>query len=198
MSPELERVQEYNSDGVHLFHQGEYAAARDSFSAALKLKPNDPALLFNLGQCQDRLDDPATAEQTYRACLALAPDHAECHHALAVLLVRTGHRDAAEKSVQDWLARSPKLAAPYAEDAWLIHEAGDLPRARARCQQALAIDPHNPQALIEMGRIYEALQRPEFALTLYEDALRQNPNEVEVARRVSRLKGQGVGRPIPD
>src|SRR5262245_1740601 len=41
-SPVQERVRDYNLDGLHLFQQGDYAAARESFQAALDLEPGNP------------------------------------------------------------------------------------------------------------------------------------------------------------
>src|ERR1700676_5561564 len=87
-----ERVQSYSEDGVHLFQQGNYAGARETFQAALKLKSDDAALLYNLGECNDRLGDSATAEKYYRDCLQRSPDQAACRHSLVVLLVRNNRR----------------------------------------------------------------------------------------------------------
>src|SRR5205823_6769683 len=140
---------------------GDYRSARESFQAALTLTPDDPALLYNIGECYDRAGDPTNAERSYRACLQLAPNHTDCRHALDAMLVRVGRREDAAQMVQDWLAREPRLAAAYAEDGWLLQQGGDLPRAQARLQQALALDPHSVPALVELARVYEAMHRPD-------------------------------------
>jgi len=197
-SPVQERVRDYNEDGVSLFQRGDYLAACDSFRAAQALQPEDPALYYNIGQCYDRLGDGAKAERFYNECLARAPGHAECRHALASLLVRVGRRDEAVRMVQDWLAREPKCAAAYAEDGWLWYQAGDLPRAQTRLQQALQLDPHEPRALIELARVYEALRRPDRAADLYERVLAKDPNQWEVAKRLNTLRAQGARAPLPD
>ena len=197
-SSSLERVRDYNDDGLYLYAQGAYAQAAESFEAALALQPNDVALLYNAGQSRDRAGHHDRAERLYAVCLEKAPNHGSCRHALAVLQVREGRQDEAVKMVEDWLAREPNLAAPYAVDGWLWHQVGDLPRAQARLQQALQIDPHDMHALIELALVYEALHRPERALVLYERALSQNPHLPQVAERLDRLKAQGVKRPRPD
>jgi Flp pilus assembly protein TadD len=193
-----ERLREYNQDGVYLFQRGEYAAARESFQAALTLKPDDPTLLYDLGECYDRLGDTAKAERYYTQCLLHSPNYVDCRHALASLLVRTGRKKDAAQLVEDWLAREPRLAAAYAEDGWLWHQAGDLPRAQARLQQALELDPHEPRALVELGLVYEALQRPDRAAALYERVLERSPHQAEVVKRLNRLRAQGAGPPQPD
>ena len=46
-----------SAEGVHLFKQGNYQSARENFVAALELNPKDAALLYNVGQCYDRLGE---------------------------------------------------------------------------------------------------------------------------------------------
>jgi type IV pilus assembly protein PilF len=197
-SEDSERVQNYNRDGLFLFQQSQYAQARESFAAALALKPGDAALLYNVGACYDHLGDSVHAEQYYNACLLRDPNHAECRHALASLLLRLDRRDQATRMVEDWLTREPRRAAAYAEDGWLWLQAGDLPKAQARLQQALELDPHDPRAQIELARLYEKIQRPDRAAALYERVLERNPNQFEVAKRLKELKAQGTSPPVPD
>jgi Flp pilus assembly protein TadD len=197
-SASQERLRDYNQDGIYLFQRGDYAAARQSFQAALALRPDDPGLLYNQGECCDRLGDTAKAERYYRQCLVQAPNHADCRHSLASMLVRVGRKDDAAHLVEDWLAREPRLAAAYAEDGWLWHQAGDLPRALARLQQALELDPHEPRAQVELALVYEAMQRPDRAAALYERILERAPHQTEVANRLNRLRSQGARQPQPD
>src|SRR5262245_61741086 len=193
-----ERFRDYTEDGVQLYREGNYADSRESFQAALAIKPEDPTLLYNLGECYARLGDGVKAERFYQACLQRATDHVPCRHALAVLLVQENRRPDAARMIEDWLAREPKLAAAYAEDGWFWRQAGDLPRAQARLQQALEFDPHDARALTELAQVYETMQRPDRALALYERALERDPNQPELTKRVNGLLAKGAGRPRPD
>jgi Tfp pilus assembly protein PilF len=193
-----DRLRDYNADGLHLYRQGAYAQAAESFEAALALAPDDPSLLYNTAQSHDRAGDAARAERHYTACLQRDANHGAARHGLAALMVRTGRQDEAARMVEDWLSREPERADAYAVDGWLWHQAGDLPRAQARLHQALERDPHNARALVELGLVYEALRRPERALVLYERALARDPNQPDVAERLRRLQSQGVKRPRPD
>jgi tetratricopeptide (TPR) repeat protein len=197
-SASQERLRDYNNDGVYLFQRGDYGAARESFQAALTLKPDDPGLLYNVAECYDRLGDTARAERFYSQCLLQDPNHADCRHALASMLMRMGRRDDAAHLIEGWLAREPRLAAAYAEDGWLWHQAGDLPRAQARLQQALELDPHDRRALVELALVYEAMQRPDRAAALYERVLERDPHQAEIAKRLNGLHTQGAGQPRPD
>lgn len=193
-----DRVRDYNDDGMHLYRQGAYAKAAESFEAALALEPGDASLLYNAGQCHERAGNAAKAEQYYNACLQKAPNHPACRNGLAALMVRQGRRDEAVRMVEGWLASQPRLAAAYAADGCLRHQFGDLPAAKLRLEQALELDPHDTRALVELGLVYEALQRPDRALVLYERALDEDPRQDEVADRLRRLQAQGVKRPRPE
>lgn len=193
-----ERAQEYNEDGVHLFRKGDYSLACESFKAALALEPENTDMMYNLAECYDRQGKTAKAEHFYRECLQRVPNHPECRHGLTSLLVRSNRRPEAVLLTSDWMAREPKLAAPYAEDGWLWFQAGDLPRAQARLQQAIAIDPQDKRALTELAQVYEAMNRQDRALVLYERILERNPKEGAISDRVNYLITNGVRRPQPD
>jgi tetratricopeptide (TPR) repeat protein len=197
-APRDERLRDYTADGVWLFQQGKYAEAGESFQAALALKPNDPTLLFNLGETYQRRAAYPQAERYYTQCLDLEPNHAPCRFALASLLVQTGRSDEAARLGQNWLYRAPGCADAYALDGWYWHQAGDLPKAQARLQQALDLEPHNRRALIELGLVYEAMQRPERAAALYERVLNDDPEQPEVKARYQVLLTNGVKPPRPD
>jgi Tfp pilus assembly protein PilF len=193
-----ERFKQYSDDGVHLYQRGDFVGARDQFEAASALVPKDANLLYNLGQCNERLNQPGQAENYYKECLNVNANHAECRHALAVLLYRTGRNSEADQMIQDWLTSQPELGAAYAEDGWRLRHAGEFQLAMNRFQQALHFDPGNQRALLELGQIYEEQQRPEFALTMYSRALEKNPQQPQLKERINQLKAQGVAKPLPD
>ena len=198
VSTDDQRLRDYDDDGIQLFRRGAYNEARETFQAALALKPADPNLLYNLGQCYDRLDAADKAEETYRDCLRQAPGHADCLHALTAFLVRRQRRGEADQLVEDWIRREPNSAAAYAEYGWLCARDKDYPKALSACQHAYELDPHDVHALNQLGRLYETLNRQDRALAMYERSLEYQPNQPEVGALVSRLKGEGTRSPHPD
>lgn len=193
-----QRVEAFNEDGVQLFAKGDYRSAQESFEAALNLTPNDPSLLYNLGQCHDRLGDWRTAEHYYLSCLRVAPNHADARFAQIALLYRTGRQPEANRLIEDWARSEKNKADALVLDAWRLRQDRALPEAQSRLQQALALDPHNSRALIELGIIYEMTNMPERAYALYERALQANPKQPEVAERLRKMKAKGIQRPLPD
>jgi tetratricopeptide (TPR) repeat protein len=192
------RLKEFNDDGVHMFARGDFPAARDSFEAALILAPQDAGIVYNLGQCYDRMGDWRRAEQYYLNCLQGAPTHSDARQAQASLLYRTGRTDEANRMIQDWLEQQPRLADAYVLDAWRLRQDKALPQAQGRLQQALALEPNHRRALVELGIVYEMLSMPERALALYERSLLVDPRQPEITERVEQMRAKGIKRPLPD
>jgi tetratricopeptide (TPR) repeat protein len=193
-----DRVRDYNEDGLQLYRHGDYGRAAESFEAAITLQPGDATLLYNAGQCYDQASNSAKAESYYNACLQKSPNHAGCRNALAALMLRQGRRDEATQMVEAWLASQPKLAAAHAADGVLRHQLGDLPSAKLRLEEALRLDPHDSRALVELGLVYEALQRPDRSLVLYERARDEDPGQADISQLLRRLNALGVNRPLPE
>lgn len=193
-----DRSQELTREGLDLYRRGAFADARDSFRAALTLRPDDPHLPFHLARCADGMGLAADAERQYRDCLRAAPDHADARHALAALLVRRGRRGEAVTMAGEWRRARPELAGPYALEGYLCADKGDLIRARDYLQHALHLDPLNARAMVELGRVYERMDREDRALLLYERSLAVSADQPEVRRRAAALRKKGTRPPQPD
>ena len=193
-----ERIREYNKDGLTLYNQGAYDHAREMFQASLALKPNDANLVYDIGRCYEATGQADKAEAEYNQCLRINPDHPDCRHALAELLVKHNRRDEAVKMAECWLTARPNLSAAYALDGWLWHQFGDLPRAQGRLQQALEHDSRDTHALNELALVYEDMHRPDRAAALYERSLDYRPGQPDVQARLVSLRSGGAGVPRPD
>lgn len=192
------RIREFNEDGVSLFGRGDYRNARDSFDAALTLKPRDAGLLYNLGQCHDRLGEHVRAEQYYTQCLQVDPRHTEARQAYAALQYRLGRSTEADRMIEDWLGQEPSYADAHALVGWKLRQQRAYPEAQEQLQRALVMDPGNRLALTELAILYEQTNMPERALVLYERVLNRYPRQEDVEARVRDLKARGVKRPLPD
>ena len=69
-----ERFNDLVKDGAHLYKQGAYAGARETYQAAITLRPDDPELKYRLACCCEKMGDQAAAERAYHACLERDPD----------------------------------------------------------------------------------------------------------------------------
>ena len=112
--------------------------------------------------------------------------------------MRQNRASDATRLIEEWLVRQPKSAEALAADGWLWHHIGDLPRAQARLQQSLDVDPQTSLALAELGTVYEEMQRPDRALVLYQRSLARDPQQPEVGKRVQFLLAKGAKAPQPE
>jgi tetratricopeptide (TPR) repeat protein len=192
-----EQAKPYRDDAFQQVQLGHYHDACESFQAALKLQPNDIGLIYNVGYCSERAGDLNTALQCYDQCVRAEPDNGTYRHALASVLLRQGRRSDAICVVQNWLAQHPSWAEPYTLDGCLWHEIGDLPAAQSRLQQALALDPHNVRAMVELGSVFEEMNAPDRAMSLYNQALDLQPNQPDLVVRVNALQARLQPAPPP-
>jgi Tfp pilus assembly protein PilF len=193
-----ERARDLNDDGVHLFAQGNYAAALDSFDLALTFRPQDSTLMFNVAECADRLGDVKTAEKYYGSCLLRAPKHGDARLALVALLHRTDRQAEADRLIDEWLAQDGQSADAFVLDGWRKLQAKQYPEANGRFQQALDIEPHNRRALAELAYMYESTGMPQRAYALYERILEFEPQQAHIAQKLEQLRAKGISRPLPD
>jgi Tfp pilus assembly protein PilF len=188
----------FNEEGVQLFAQGQYRDALENFDYALTLHSQDPILIFNVAQCYDRLGDARRAEQYYASCLQIDAKHADARLALLELRYRAGRVVEANRMIQDWQIEDPKSADPIVADAWRLRREGNIPRAQARLEEALAVDMNNRRALTEMAILWESQGQPDRARVLYERILLREPNQIAIRDRLEQLKAKNVGRPLPN
>ena len=81
------------AQGLKLSSQGRHAEAIAQFEAALASQPNDPKVLFALGNTASQLGLAGPAEQFFRRVLALEPERKEAIVNLANLLRAAGQQD---------------------------------------------------------------------------------------------------------
>jgi tetratricopeptide (TPR) repeat protein len=187
----------YNEDGIHNFSRGNYQEARDSFQQALVLRTDDPVVVFNLAQTNERLGDAKSAEEGYQDCLRRDPNLVDARQAYANFLYRNGRADDAKKLIEQWTVGNEHKADALVLTAWILRQQRNYPTAYDKLQAALVLEPHNPRALTELGILYEKMNLSERSLVLYERALAENPNLFEVRERLEKLKTKGVDRPAP-
>ncbi|MES2900556.1 MAG: CheR family methyltransferase [Pseudomonadota bacterium] len=90
-SPNPPTAAELLERASRLADQGDYAAARTSCEALLAFDPDSSSAYYLLGMISECENSPAQAEQHWRRCVYLQPDHYEalCH--LALLAERAGN-----------------------------------------------------------------------------------------------------------
>lgn len=178
-----------NEQGVDYLAANNLPKAHDKFVEAWKQEPQNAETLYNLATTYQRHGQNKVAEQYYRQALQLKPDFSLCRHNYYVLLVEENRILEARQDAQNWVKQSPNSADALTQVGWLTRLEGNLPEAQKPLQQALAMDPHNSQAMLEMGKVYQEYNLNDRAKTLYARVLSQEPENKEARALLTALKG---------
>jgi tetratricopeptide (TPR) repeat protein len=183
-----------NAEGVRMFDQAYYQGAQQSFLQAIQSDPNNPDGYYNLARTYQQLgklhNQPADyqqAESYYHQCLDRDPNRTECYRALAVLLTEQGRSTDAFRLMEGWTARNPSAAEPKIELARLYEESGNIDAAKHQLIDAVTVEPTNARALAALGKIREDAGETMQALANYQRSLQLNPNQPQLASRITAL-----------
>jgi protein O-mannosyl-transferase len=91
----------------------------------------------------------------YRAVVALRPDHRDAHTNLGICLAQTGQLEDSERAFRRVLEIDPSFPRGYTNLGALALVAGDTTRARDYYREAIAQDPANVLARMQLASLYE-------------------------------------------
>ena len=95
------------ADACDKLDAGEYAEARDALAGMVEAGHMAPAVFFQLGNANYRLEDPGQAALAYRRASFLDPDHRESAQNLEFLRRTVGFVDTFEPSGWEFVQRIP-------------------------------------------------------------------------------------------
>jgi tetratricopeptide (TPR) repeat protein len=101
----------YSNLGMLLGSKGRHEECAGASAAAAALSPDNPLIIYNLGNAQMELQRDAEAAATYRRVLALERQHAPSYHNLALLSHRRGSLSEALAFFHSALECGPKQLA---------------------------------------------------------------------------------------
>jgi tetratricopeptide (TPR) repeat protein len=166
--------------GLKLSSQGRHGEAIAHFEQALALQPDDPKVLFALGNTASQLGQPNLAEQFFRRVLTQDPCRTEAIVNLSNLLRANGQFDAAIALLIPAIAREPKAAELHLTLGSAWRERGDLDRAKLHYQAALIARPDYALALANLADLLCDEGQRDVARTLYDKAIKVEPGNAQV------------------
>lgn len=190
-----------NIDGRRLYESGDYTGALQRFQLAAARDPSNADAYYNMASTFQQMGVQTgekqyytQAEDLYRQCLALSPDHVDAHRGLAALLVRTDRSNEAFKLLKDWAKYRPSNVDAHVELARLYEEFGESKLATQYLEHAITVNPNNSRALAALGAIRETQGNTAQALANYQRSYQLNSFQPGVAERIARLQQTVNGR----
>jgi predicted O-linked N-acetylglucosamine transferase (SPINDLY family) len=147
--------------------------------AAVRVRPDDAAAHFNLGQALRQEGRLAEATASYREAVRLRPDFALAHNTLGIALAQLGRPDEALASFQESLRHDPTYAAAHNNLGKLLQDLGRLAEAEASYRQAVLHRPDHAMAYYNLGVALEQQRRWQEAATNYRQAVHLRPDYAE-------------------
>jgi Tfp pilus assembly protein PilF len=164
--------------GVSYLNERNFTAALNELTAAEKLNPDDPELLFNLGLAYYYKNQYHAAEQRFLRAVELRKEFAQARNYLGDTYLRMKRWDDA---IAQFTIVSEDLFSTDQENAGFnlglaYLGKGDTAMALSVLRPRVAANPQNPEAHLFLGRAYFADGKIDLAISEYREALRIVPD----------------------
>jgi tetratricopeptide (TPR) repeat protein len=175
--PYLERAGAHDALGIAQIETGQLKEAVENFSAALTKSPNDPDLQYYLGHASGLL-----SKSSIDTLLAMHPDSARAHQALAENYFVLRQMPQAEKEYLEALRLRPDLPSLHLELGQVYADSAQWAKAESEFRAEAKLRPGSAEAayrlgaaLLQQGNAHDALielkraneLKPEMPETLY-------------------------------
>jgi type IV pilus assembly protein PilF len=140
---------------IEFMRLGKMSDSRDAIERALSENPANADVQMTAGLIYEKLQEPKKAERAYEAGYRAGKDDPNIQNNYAGYLCRTGKPAEGEKLFAQ-VAHSPLYQTPevaLVNAGVCMRSTGDMVDAERHFNEALAIRPNMPEALLQLGNI---------------------------------------------
>lgn len=168
-------------DALHLaglvkLEAGKAAASQVLLAKALKLNPNSPQVLANLGRTLSALDRNDEAMSYLDKAVAMAPDNYDAINSRGIVLLNLDRAADAVAAFERVLALEPRFLGARANLGNALARLGRFEDALAQYDALLAAHPAHPETLVNRGSALADMGRQDEAIAAYDQALALRPD----------------------
>ena len=166
---------------------GHTEAALRCYYNALHMNPDDPSVLYDVGDAFAKLGYYDEAIQDYRRALQISPNQADILNNLGFALAQK--RDIADATVcfEAVLKLEPETADAHNNLATVYFIQGRFSDALKEYNAALQLLPDNPQIMVNAGDTLVRLGQTTMAAGYYQRALKFEPGNQQIRSRLQSL-----------
>lgn len=182
---------------LQLYRQGRYAEALQQLEPAQQVEPGNPVVWHLSAACLKALGRAEEAEGCWRQALRLAPDLADAHYSLALLLHEQRRPDAAIDGYREVLRIDPRHVPALNNLGSALARLGRLEEALHCYEQAVSLNPDHAAAWHNLGRALGEVGRFDQAHRALEQAIQLTPRQrrARYYRSLANLKRIEPGEP---
>jgi serine/threonine-protein kinase len=185
------QVQQNIQHGKQCYAQQHYIEALQYYEEAIALAPHNAAAYFGKGKTLVEIRDYPAAHIAYKNAIQLAPEHAECYAALAVLLHNHLHRyEEALTVYQQALELDPNNAILHCNQGATLYELGRPHEALQCFELAIRLNPNDINAYINRATVLSEQGSYTKALVTYQQALKIDPTRIDLLIQAGTLLRQ--------
>jgi tetratricopeptide (TPR) repeat protein len=166
---------------IALEKTGNLQNAFAAFEAAVKLLPDDWAIIDDLGSLANRLGYLDLAEKLYQKCLAADPGNLDVANNLACVLRDANRYDEAIELLKAVIAAHPQSALLWNTLGTVLSDKGDMEQSVIFFEESLRLDPGFQKARYNLANVRVALGEPEQGLADINKAIRGSRLPMEIA-----------------
>lgn len=159
-----EGAQHLADDGFQAFANGDLLRARSDFLGVLKLMPDNPVALANLGALELREQDFAQSEKYLKHALRVQPEAAGVWLTLGELNYQLGKWDAAVAALTQAVLYDPKNPVAHQYLGIAISRKGWLIGAEQELRTAIELKPDYAEAQYNLALVYLQRKPPDIEL----------------------------------
>jgi len=174
--------------------EGDAVAAIAGYGKALEVRPDDPAILLNLGLAHAQDGDLAAAVQHYRRSIAIDGSRPLAHINLGIALAATGDALGAAAAYRAALEVNPHEALAHFNLGNLHLRAGSAVEAVHAYERAIAADPALAPAHLNLARAWAALGDAGAARSHVQQALEFAPDDTDALTLLRQLEEEAGPR----
>lgn len=162
--------------GMIFLHSRRVVDALGCLRQALRFRPQDPDISYNLGVVCQVLNKQDEAASHLREALRLRPNFAAAHNDLGNVLTRHGKWAEAVDHFRKAIGLQPDFGGFYLNLADALQNLGNLEEAAECLRQCLARLPQFPEAHYNLGNVHQIMGKHAQAVEHFQDALRLRPD----------------------
>jgi predicted TPR repeat methyltransferase len=166
-------------EALDLLDASDFPAAEARLRQALRLSPDNPAILTNLSVALMQQGNRADARNFAADAVAANPRSVEALLVLADCHAQAGDLTDALADYDRIIAIDPRIAEVHNNRGLVLHRLEQPAEALASCEQAISLSPSLSDAHVNRGNALSALGRRDDALAAYDQALALNPDRAE-------------------
>ncbi len=179
---------EFNTDILQLYNQGDTKAALQLSKQALKLFPKNANLLENASGFAGMLNETTLAKKYALKSLEINPNNANTHNNLGLLYKIQKRFDKAQQYLEKALLLDPNHSEVHNNMGLLFQEQQQFDKAQQCYEKALKIDPSHINAHNELANLLKTKKQFSAAHAHYKTILKLDPNNAGAKWSISLLQ----------